>query len=118
MMVLKKLFGAVLFALALTLLAAMMQTPSSAHAESVVERHGRLQVQGNRIVDAHGDPVALHGMSLFWSQWQPQFYNRRAIQWLADDWHVTVVRAAIAVPAGGYLRHPQAQYARAVAAID
>lgn len=85
---------------------------------SVVERHGRLSVRGNRVVDEHGDAVQLRGMSLFWSQWMPQFYNESAIRWLRDDWHVTVVRAAIAVPAGGYLEHPDVETKKAEAVID
>lgn len=83
-----------------------------------VERHGRLQVQGSKLVDQHGQPVTLRGMSLFWSQWGPRFYNADAIAWLRSDWKVNCIRAAIAVPSGGYLEHPEAQTARAEAAID
>lgn len=90
--------------------AAMAQTP--------VERHGQLRVEGVHIVDQHGEPVVLRGMSLFWSQWMPQFYNADAIQWLADDWKVTVVRAAVAVPEGGYLENPERETAKAEAAIE
>jgi endoglucanase len=57
-------------------------------------------------------------MSLFWSQWSPQFYNRDAIGWLRDDWKVDVVRAAIAVHAGGYMKHPERETRKAEAAID
>jgi len=85
---------------------------------SAVAEHGRLQVTGNRIVDARGKPVTLRGMSLFWSQWKPQFYNARAIRWLAVDWRATVVRAAIAVDEGGFRSHPNAELARAQVAID
>jgi endoglucanase len=89
-----------------------------AAAETPVERHGQLRVEGNRIVDAQGDPVVLRGMSLFWSQWAPQFYNRDAIGWLRDDWKVDVVRAAIAVHSGGYREHPERETKKAEAAID
>jgi endoglucanase len=85
---------------------------------SVVERHGRLRVRGNQIVDEHGDPVQLRGMSLFWSQWMPQFYNDSAIRWLRDDWNVSVVRAAIAVHMGGYMEHPAVETQKADAVID
>jgi len=104
-------------ALALVLLASVM-TASAAVAQTPVERHGKLSVQGNRIVDEHGAAVSLHGMSLFWSQWQPQYYNESAIRWLADDWNVSVVRAAIAVHNDGYMEHPRAETARAEAAIE
>ena len=62
-----------------------------------VEKHGFLRVEGNKIVDKNGDPVQLRGMSFFWSQWQEQFYNKRAVEWLVDDWKVTVLRAAMGV---------------------
>ncbi|NJC41223.1 endoglucanase [Brevundimonas alba] len=99
--------------LALTLLFA---TPALAHTP--VERHGALRVDGARIVDEHGDPVALHGMSLFWSQWQPQFYNADAVHWLATDWNVTVVRAAMAVHHDGYMDNPEREIAKVEAVID
>ena len=46
---------------------------TSAPKGSIVARHGRLRVEGNRVVDKNGRPVALHGMSLFWSQWMGQY---------------------------------------------
>lgn len=48
------------------------------------------------MVDRHGDPVVLRGMSLFWSQWQPQYYNASAVRWLRDDWNINVIRVAMA----------------------
>jgi len=39
-------------------------TPSPAQT-SVVEKHGRLSVEGNQIVDQKGDAVVLRGMSLY-----------------------------------------------------
>lgn len=87
-------------------------------AESVVARHGRLQVKGNRVVDAQGQPLTLRGTSLFWSQWKPAFYNPQAIAWLVKDWHVSVVRAAIAAHAGGYHRNPEAETRKAETVID
>jgi endoglucanase len=58
--------------------------------------HGALSVKDGRIVGAHGEPVTLRGMSLFWSQWAPQYYTAETVDWLASDWKVDVVRAAIA----------------------
>src|SRR4051812_50168733 len=74
--------------------------------QSPVERHGRLSVKGNAIVDEHGRPVVLRGMSLFWSQWGGQYYNADCVKWLRDDWHCTVVRAAIGVGSGGDPKKP------------
>jgi len=100
----------------LLVLSLLLATP--AFAETPVERHGALRVEGNRVVDQHGDPVVLRGMSLFWSQWGPQFYNAEAVRWLADDWNVTVVRAAMAVHNDGYMTHPEREIARVEAVID
>jgi endoglucanase len=83
-----------------------------------VQQHGQLRVQGNRIVDAQGKPVVLRGMSLFWSQWIGQYYNREAVKWLRDDWRCTVVRAAMAVDSGGYLSNPQQEQQKVIAVVD
>jgi endoglucanase len=87
-------------------------------APTPVERHGQLRVRGNRIVDKQGDPVVLRGMSLFWSQWQGQFYNAEAIRWLRDDWHCSVVRVALGVDGGGFLREPAREQAKVRAVVD
>lgn len=62
-----------------------------------VEIHGNLYVKGNKIYDQNDSVTELRGMSLFWSQWMEQFYNKKAIQWLSDDWKITIVRAAMGV---------------------
>ncbi|HEX8485330.1 glycoside hydrolase family 5 protein [Sphingomonas sp.] len=92
--------------------------PQTAPAASIVARHGHLHVRGNRVVDAHGNPVTLRGNSLFWSQWQPAFYNRDAIAWLKRDWHAAAIRAAIAAASGGYIKDPAAETRRAEQVID
>ncbi|MDG5813904.1 cellulase family glycosylhydrolase [Chitinispirillales bacterium ANBcel5] len=67
-------------------------------AETPVERHGRLRVEGNQIVGENDDPVQLMGMSLYWSIWGPQkYYNRDVVNWLVEDWRIDVIRAAMAV---------------------
>lgn len=93
-------------------------TAGAAAAETPVQVHGQLRVEGNRILNQHGEPVVLRGMSLFWSQWMPQFYNADTVRWLRDDWRVTVVRAAVAVPEEGYLVYPERETARAEAVIE
>jgi endoglucanase len=74
-----------------------------ARAQTIVERHGALRIEGNKVVDSHGNPVTLRGMALYWSQWEPGVYNAQVVKWLRDDWKCTVVRASIAVGSGGYL---------------
>lgn len=89
-----------------------------APAGSVVEKHGALSVQGKRIVDKNGSPVRLRGMSLFWSQWMPQYWNRAAVEWLVSDWQITVIRCAMAIEHGGYLENPSAEKGRTEAVVD
>lgn len=86
--------------------------------EGVVAQHGRLAVSGNKVVDATGKPFAVHGMSLFWSQWGSKFWNTSVIKTLKNDWSSTVVRAAMAVEEGGYLTNPAAEKARVKAVVD
>jgi len=87
-------------------------------ALSIVQQQGRLRIQGSQIVNQKGKPVTLRGMSLFWSQWIGQYYNRDAVQWLQKDWGCTVVRAALAVGSGGYLEHPEQEKQKIIAVVD
>ena len=89
-----------------------------ANDSTAVEKHGLLIVSGNRIVDQHGNPVVLRGMSLFWSQWIGKYYNYDCIKWLRDDWKCTVVRAAMGIESGGYLSNPGVEKARIKVVID
>jgi len=77
-----------------------------------------LSVSGNKIVDESGNPVFLQGMSFFWSQWMPQFYNAEVVEWLKSDWKVSLVRAAMAVEHDGYLTNPATEKARVEAVVD
>ncbi|MFP4164842.1 MAG: glycoside hydrolase family 5 protein [Chitinispirillaceae bacterium] len=70
-------------------------TSLASNAKTPVEQHGRLRVEGNKILNQHGEPVQLRGMSLFWSQWQGQFYKKSTVRWLVNDWKITVIRAAM-----------------------
>jgi endoglucanase len=88
-------------------LATMLACSNSAKVsapQSVVEKHGRLSVSGVSLVDQHGEPVVLRGVSFGWHNWWPRFYSSEAVAWLASDWRVTLLRAAIGVePDGAYL---------------
>jgi endoglucanase len=91
---------------------------TSGRSTSAVEKHGMLSVRGNKIVDKTGAPVRLRGMSLFWSQWMPQFWNADVVSWLKNDWQSTVVRAAMGIEHGGYLENPLVETARMEAVVD
>jgi endoglucanase len=105
------------FAWVVMLVAACAPMPR-AYAETVVEKHGQLRVQGNRIVDEHGAPVQLRGMSLYWSQWIPKYYNAATVQWLRDDWKISVIRAAMAVKPAGYEKNPAVERDKVIAVVD
>ena len=88
-------------------------------AGSPVAIHGALSVKDGRIVDEHGMGFAPKGMSLFWSQWGPQYYTAETVDWLAKDWKVDVVRAAIAAEGNDSARqHFAREFAKASMVID
>lgn len=64
-----------------------------------------------QIVNKNGVPPQLRGISLSWSLWQGRkYYNPAAVDWLAGDFKITIIRAAMGVePAHGYLQEPDAQ---------
>ncbi len=87
---------------------------TNAPAGSPVALHGALKVQGAHIVGADGQPAQLKGMSLYWSQFAAgsAFYNADVINWLVKDWHISVIRIAIAATGdndGDYLQNPAGQ---------
>lgn len=106
------------FAKRLFLAIALLLGSTSASAETPVERHGQLRIDGTRLLDRHGAPVTLRGMSLFWSQWIPRYYNEATLRRLRDEWGITVIRAALAVEHGGYLENPEAEAAKIERVIE
>lgn len=86
--------------------------PNEKTSASIVDLYGQLSVSGNKIVDKDGNPVALSGMSMYWSQWVSKYYNYDCIKWLRDDWKCTIIRAAMAVQYDGYLTHPETELAK------
>jgi len=74
---------------------------------TIVDIHGLLEVNGNKIVDKNNEPVSLAGNSFFWSNdgWGGEkYYKPEVVSWLKEDWNTTIVRAAMGVEdPGGYL---------------
>ncbi len=69
----------------------------------LVSEHGRLSVRGADLVDQHGEPMQLRGVSTHGIQWFPQFANKDAFRHLRDEWHINVIRLAMYSGAGeGY----------------
>jgi endoglucanase len=110
---------AALLPLLVSCAAADTPAASQGRAQTPVEKHGRLQVAGNRIVGAHGQPASLSGVSFGWSQWDAaRFYNAGAVGTLAGDWRADIVRAALGVHQTGFLSKPAENEARVVSVID
>ncbi len=88
------------------------------NTETIVKRYGQLSVDGKNIINQNGEIVALRGMSLFWSQWGGDYYNKETVRWLRDDWKCTVVRTAIGIEHGGYLENKLTETAKLHQVID
>lgn len=86
--------------------------------QKLTDLYGVIHTSGNQIVEKNNNPIALQGMSFFWSQWGGSFYNESVVKWLKEDWKCTVLRAACGIESGGYLANPQAEYAKVTAVID
>ena len=89
---------------------------------TVVQIHGLLQVNGNRILDQHSAPVCFAGNSFFWSNdnWGGErYYKSEVVLWLKLDWKTTIVRAAMGVEdPGGYLDNKTANKNRVKTVVD
>ncbi|NMM50381.1 cellulase family glycosylhydrolase [Marinigracilibium pacificum] len=95
------------------------------YAQSPVEKHGRLQVQGNKIVDKNGQVTSLAGNSLFWSTAGDlsDFYNAQTVNHLSTNWNSSIIRVAMGVKepwdgGNGYVDNPEAQKAKIRKVID
>jgi endoglucanase len=93
-------------------------TVSKAIAGSPVDKHGALRIANGKILDKNNQAVQLKGMSLFWSQWSGKFWNAQAIGYLADNWKVSLVRAAMGVEEGGYLSNKAGEKAKVITVVD
>ena len=79
----------------------------SIQAQDPVKKWGQLQVNGTQLCDQQGRPVILRGVSLGWHNLWPRFYNKKVVQTLKQDWHCTVVRAAMGILIeDNYLENP------------
>ena len=79
--------------------------------QTPVKLNGKLKVDQGQIVNEHGNPPQLRGVSLSWSIWGGRkFYNTDVIDWLRKDFNITLLRASMAVqPNNGYLQQPDEQ---------
>ena len=96
--------------------------PLQVEDTTVVQIHGLLQQNGNKIVDKNNEPVSFAGNSFFWSNdnWGGErYYNPEVVSWLKDDWKTTIVRAAMGVEdPGGYLDNKTANKNRVKTVVE
>lgn len=65
--------------------------------------HGALHVEGAALMDSHGNPMQLRGMSTHGIAWFPQYINKETFQYLRDDWNTNCIRLAMyTAEDGGY----------------
>jgi endoglucanase len=83
---------------------------SALDPNSPVARWGQLRVEQGRLVSEAGDPVQLKGMSSMWLNWDSANFaeSKEGLQWMRDNWNLTVFRAAMGVTEqGSYLTSEQ-----------
>lgn len=91
---------------------------SSTVSAQQVQRHGDLSVQGNKIVDEHGQVVSFAGPSLFWSSTSGdsngfRFFTAADVAKFKSDWNATIIRAVLGVEGwGGFYQDAEANKAR------
>ena len=89
---------------------------------TLIDIHGLLEVNGNRIVNKNNEPVSLAGNSFFWSNdgWGGEkYYNSEVVSWLKEDCNTTIFRASMGVEdPGGYLDNKTANKDRVKIIID
>jgi len=76
-----------------------------------VDLHGQLAVKGTQLVDAHGEPIVLRGMSFGWHIWWPQYchvysliaYGNQRV--LADCWFCVENSRCFVHGQSGYRSH-------------
>ncbi len=81
---------------------------AAAGSDTPVGRHGALRVEGTQLVDEAGAPVQLKGVSTMWLNWEDRYStNKAGLQWMRDNWGITVIRAAMGVEEeNSYLVNP------------
>lgn len=89
-----------------TTLLALLATAGVSQAIAPVEAYGNLKVdkKAAKLTDSAGKPVVLRGMSFFESKHPNggKYYNANVVKWLASDWNVSLVRAAMGVTTESY----------------
>jgi endoglucanase len=86
-----------------------------------VHIHGQLHVTGTQLRDEADQSIQLKGMSSMWLNWEDDGFaeNLAGLKWLRNNWHLSVIRAAMGVePAGAYLTDPAKAKAQLEQVVD
>jgi len=83
--------------------------PQSPEPDAAEKPHSpfALKITNGHLMNSKNEKIQLKGMSLFWSQWAPKFYNFETVKNLKEEWNINIIRAAMAVEHDGYLENPQ-----------
>ncbi|MFG2356405.1 glycoside hydrolase family 5 protein [Streptomyces sp. NPDC048521] len=79
----------------------------AAKARTPVQAYGKVHVCGTQLCSRSGRPVQLRGLSTHGTQWFAHCLTDRALDVLARDWKVSVLRVATYARQGGYEADPK-----------
>ena len=85
------------------------------------ERWGHLHVADGRLRAENGQAIQLKGASSMWLNWEHDGYaeNLQALEFMRDQWGLTVIRAAMGVDVeGAYFANPQKALAQVRTIVD
>lgn len=78
-------------------------TENSDNMQTPLALHGALHVEGTALMDSHGNPIQLRGMSTHGIAWFPEYINYETFRYLRDDWNTNCIRLAMyTAEDGGY----------------
>ncbi len=69
--------------------------PPVSEGGTPLSNHGKLSLNGTKLVDKNGNPFQLKGVSTHGIGWFPQYVNKEAFKTLRDDWGANTVRLAM-----------------------
>ena len=75
--------------------AAKQSSPPKNESGTPLANHGKLSVNGTRLVDKNGKSYQLKGVSTHGIAWYPQYVSKAAFKTLRDDWGANMIRLAM-----------------------
>ena len=63
--------------------------------EKIVEKHGKLSIDGKNLVDSEGETVILKGISTYGIQDCGDFFTAEVVKTLAEDWGCDILRISL-----------------------